>query len=196
MHIPNRNALVIPPNSCPIAKINDEISIAGIIPVLIFNLLNITPLNANSSTIGARITLPIALSIIMSELRFTVSMSLIVIQLGSKMPLRTSIAEIANRKRYANRMLITNTYIISFCMFFSDRFSMFLPIPFVPFNAQTNNNSAIKKNRIRNNSSSSKIGNSSVIMEPNTILIISPITKSLILIVLNRTLKSVTLLSI
>jgi hypothetical protein len=55
MQTPNRNALVIPPGSWPIAKMNDEIIIAGTIPVLIFSLLNSTPLNANSSTMGAKI---------------------------------------------------------------------------------------------------------------------------------------------
>ena len=56
MHIPNKNALVIPPNSCPIAKIEEDMIIAAITPVLIFNLLNKTPLNTNSSRIGANIT--------------------------------------------------------------------------------------------------------------------------------------------
>ena len=55
IHIPNKNALVIPPNSCPIAKIPEDINIAPIIPILIFNLLNKTPLNINSSRIGANI---------------------------------------------------------------------------------------------------------------------------------------------
>ena len=56
MHIPNKNALVIPPKSWPIANMNEEISIAGTIPILIFNLLNKTPLNISSSRIGANMT--------------------------------------------------------------------------------------------------------------------------------------------
>ena len=53
MQIPKTNALIIPPNSCPIAKIPEDNNIAGIIPILIFNLLNKTPLNTNSSRTGA-----------------------------------------------------------------------------------------------------------------------------------------------
>ena len=53
MQIPKTNALVIPPNSCPSAKIPEDNSIAGMIPILIFNLLNRTPLNINSSRTGA-----------------------------------------------------------------------------------------------------------------------------------------------
>ena len=56
IHIPNRNALVIPPNSCPIAKRAEDMIIAAITPVLIFNLLNKTPLKNNSSRIGANMT--------------------------------------------------------------------------------------------------------------------------------------------
>ena len=66
---------MIPPKSCPMAKMNDEISIAGIIPVLIFNLLNKTPLKTNSSTIGANIMDAIASSMRMLESISTVSMS-------------------------------------------------------------------------------------------------------------------------
>ena len=55
IHIPNKNALVIPPKSCPIPNRNDEMSIAGIMPILIFSRLNKTPLNTNSSKIGAKI---------------------------------------------------------------------------------------------------------------------------------------------
>ena len=53
IQIPNKNALVIPPNSCPIAKIAEDMIIAAITPVLIFNLLNKTHLKNNSSMIGA-----------------------------------------------------------------------------------------------------------------------------------------------
>ena len=53
MHIPNTNALMIPPNSCPTAKKTEDKSIAGRMPILIFNLLNRTPLKLNSSIKGA-----------------------------------------------------------------------------------------------------------------------------------------------
>ena len=53
MHIPNKNALMIPPNSWPRANMVEEISMAATMPVLIFNLLNKTPLNISSSRIGA-----------------------------------------------------------------------------------------------------------------------------------------------
>ena len=56
IQIPNTNALVIPPNSCPIAKRAEDMTIAAIMPVLIFNLLNRTPLKNNSSRIGANMT--------------------------------------------------------------------------------------------------------------------------------------------
>ena len=62
MHNPNRNALVIPPKSCPIPNKNDEINIAGMMPILIFSLLNRTPLKTNSSKIGAKIMEAIALN--------------------------------------------------------------------------------------------------------------------------------------
>lgn len=51
---------MIPPNSCPIAKMAEDMIIAAITPVLIFNLLNKTPLNTNSSRIGAKIIEEIA----------------------------------------------------------------------------------------------------------------------------------------
>lgn len=56
MQIPKRNALVIPPNSCPIAKRAEDMIIAAIMPVLILSLLNKTPLKNNSSIIGASMT--------------------------------------------------------------------------------------------------------------------------------------------
>ena len=61
MQIPNKNALNIPPKSCPIANRNDETIIAGIMPILIFILLNKTPLKTNSSKTGANIMDEIAL---------------------------------------------------------------------------------------------------------------------------------------
>ena len=82
MHIPNRNALVIPPKSCPIPNRNDEISIAGTIPSLIFNLLNNTPLKTNSSKTGAKIMEPIALKRNAPADMSTESMSKPVTQLG------------------------------------------------------------------------------------------------------------------
>gem|GEM_PF-3805984 len=42
-------------SKCTIPNIIEEIKIAGIIPNLIFNLLIITPLNMNSSTMGAKV---------------------------------------------------------------------------------------------------------------------------------------------
>ena len=83
MHIPNRNALVIPPKSCPIPKMNDEINIAGIIPILIFNLLNKTPLKTNSSKSGAKIMDAIALNKNAPADTSTESISKPVTQLGS-----------------------------------------------------------------------------------------------------------------
>ena len=56
MHIPNKNALTIPPKSWPMANRMEDINIAGTIPILIFSLLNRTPLNTNSSIIGANTT--------------------------------------------------------------------------------------------------------------------------------------------
>ena len=90
MHIPNRNALVIPPTSWPIANMNEEISIAGRIPVLIFNRLNNTPLNTSSSMIGAKIMAPIASRMTTLESTFTVSTSKVEIQVGSASPMRIS----------------------------------------------------------------------------------------------------------
>ena len=83
MHSPNKNALVIPPKSCPIANMNDEISIAGMIPTLIFSLLNMTPRNTSSSIRGANIIDAIALNRNAPADTSTESMSKPVTQLGS-----------------------------------------------------------------------------------------------------------------
>ena len=152
MQIPNRNALVIPPKSCPIANRNDEISIAGMIPVLILSLLNRTPLNTSSSTIGAKIIDPMASRIITPASTFMVSMSHIDIQFGSLNPLIMSAVDIRSMNSDANSKLIKNTYKISFLLLSSNRFSMFLSRPRVPRSAQINNIAPIKKNTIKNNS--------------------------------------------
>ena len=83
MHNPNRNALVIPPKSWPIPNKNDEISMAGTIPTLIFNLLNKTPLKTNSSINGAKIIAPMAFNSTVPAVTSTESMSNPVTQLGS-----------------------------------------------------------------------------------------------------------------
>lgn len=58
IQIPNKNALIIPPNSWPIPNKNEETKIAGIIPILSFNRLSSMPLKTSSSTRGARIIVP------------------------------------------------------------------------------------------------------------------------------------------
>ena len=83
MHNPNKNALVIPPKSCPIPNRNDEMSIAGIMPILTFSLLNKTPLKTNSSKTGAKMMEVIALNRNAPADTSTESISNPVTQLGS-----------------------------------------------------------------------------------------------------------------
>ena len=196
MQTPNRNALVIPPGSWPIAKINDEMIIAGTIPVRIFNLLNSTPLNANSSTMGAKIIAVIESRIQTLESILAVSISHIGTQLGSPNPIKMSNAEIRSTNRPANNMLRRKTYNISFLTSSLNRLSKFLSRPLVPRNAQMKSNNTISINRIMNSSPSSKTGNMAIMTPAMINVNIIPIINSRILIVLNRTLKSMTLLSI
>ena len=90
MHIPNKNALVIPPKSCPIPNMNEDISMAGTTPVLIFNLLNNTPLNINSSITGAKIIEAIASRIITLESIFVLLISKIEVHVGLLNPINIS----------------------------------------------------------------------------------------------------------
>ena len=86
MHNPNRNALTIPPKSWPMANKKEEIILAGVIPILIFSLLNMIPLNISSSRIGANMIDAIALNRNAFGVRFTESMSIMLTQVGSPIP--------------------------------------------------------------------------------------------------------------
>ena len=108
MQIPNRIALVIPPNSWPRPNMTDDIIIAGMIPVLIFSRLNRTPLKTNSSTIGAKIMAPIASRITTLESISTVSTP-VEIQVGSFRLVMMSIEEIKKVNRNANNRFIAKT---------------------------------------------------------------------------------------
>ena len=106
MQIPKINALVIPPNSCPIPNINEEIIIAGIIPVLIFSLLNKIPLKTSSSSNGAKIIVIIESRIMMPDSASIESISHMEIHVGSVNPIIISKNETKNVNRNANSKLM------------------------------------------------------------------------------------------
>ena len=99
MHNPNRNALTIPPKSWPMENRKEDIIIAGIIPILIFSLLNRTPRKISSSRIGAKMIDAIVLNINAPGVRLTESMSIMLTHVGSSIPKIMSSVATENRNR-------------------------------------------------------------------------------------------------
>ena len=81
----------------------EDIIIAGIIPILIFNLLNKTPLKVNSSIIGAQNTDAIVKYMKSDELKRGVSKSKSGIKLGSINPWIQSALDIKYAMSDANK---------------------------------------------------------------------------------------------
>ena len=77
-------------------------------PILIFNLLNKTPLKTNSSKIGAKIIEVTAVYKNAVGVNDTESISIMLIHVGSLIPIRVSKTTIENKKRYAKIRFIAN----------------------------------------------------------------------------------------